>query len=275
MPSTGGLADSPRPSAGYYALGVSPVVGRESEIAVVESFLTEDDRRPAHARDRRRAGDRQDRLVWEEAVRLARESGAVVLVSRPAESEAQLSFAGLTDLLSSVASERRRSRCRHRSVRRSTSRCSAPEAEPCRPQRRLLGHRGALARPGAGRRRRRSSLAVDDLHWLDTSLGGRESGFALRRLGPEPARARLVGCAPSRRRCDRSGARAVDERDGPTGSSSGPFPSPRLHRVLVAGPRVGRSAADARPDRPGARRRRPAVCARDRPASRPRGDSTA
>ena len=44
-------------------------------------------------------------MVWEQAVRLARDRGAVVLTARPAEAEARLSFAGLADLLSAVPPE--------------------------------------------------------------------------------------------------------------------------------------------------------------------------
>ena len=40
--------------------------------------------------------------VWEEAVRSAERRGALVLVSRPAEAEAKLSFAGLSDLVEGV-----------------------------------------------------------------------------------------------------------------------------------------------------------------------------
>ena len=200
-------------------------------------------------------------------MRPARDSGAIVLVSRPAESEAQLSFAGLADLLSPVSSSCRRRRSRHRNARRSTSRCSAPEAEPCRPQRRLLGHRGALAPPGAGRRRRRSSLAVDDLHWLDTSLGGSESGFALRRLG------RIRSSAAGRLRSeqaqsDRSARCFTNVR--PVRLELGPLSlaaSASHSRRRSSG---GRSATNTRPDRAGSRRER-AVCARNRPASGARG----
>jgi hypothetical protein len=41
-------------------------------------------------------------MLWHEAVRRARERGTLVLLTRPAESEAKLAFAGLTDLLSDV-----------------------------------------------------------------------------------------------------------------------------------------------------------------------------
>ena len=136
---------------------MSPVVGRESEIAVVESFLIEDDRRPRTLAIVGEPGIGKTTL-WEEAVRLARESGAVVLVARPAESEAQLSFAGLTDLLSPMVSE-------------IVALLPAPQREaldvvlpvPSRPAARTSSgrYRGALGHPGA-RRRRSVVVAVDD-----------------------------------------------------------------------------------------------------------------
>src|SRR4051794_41876365 len=73
------------------------LVGRETELALVEAFM---------------AGDRGAALavlgepgigkttLWSEAVSLARSAGALGLVARPAESEARVSVAGLTDLLS-------------------------------------------------------------------------------------------------------------------------------------------------------------------------------
>ena len=84
---------------------MSSVVGRESEIAVVEAFLAESDRGARALAILGEPGIGKTTL-WDEAVRQARDRGAIVLEARPAESEARLSFSGLTDLLSPVAPER-------------------------------------------------------------------------------------------------------------------------------------------------------------------------
>jgi len=82
---------------------VSSVVGREPELTVVEAFLAAGEGRGALAILGEPGIGKT--TVWEEAVSLARSRGATVLVARPAESEAKLSFAGLADLLSTVPEE--------------------------------------------------------------------------------------------------------------------------------------------------------------------------
>src|SRR5438045_600313 len=75
-----------------------PVVGREAELAAVDAFLD------AGARALALLGSPGigKSTIWREAVERAGARGATVLVARPAELEARLSFAGLADLTSAV-----------------------------------------------------------------------------------------------------------------------------------------------------------------------------
>ena len=77
------------------------LVGREPELAVIESFLAADEAGSAELELVGEAGIGKT-TVWQAAVRRGRELGLPVLSARPAESEARLSFAGLTDLLVAV-----------------------------------------------------------------------------------------------------------------------------------------------------------------------------
>ena len=73
--------------------------GREAELAVVGEFVAACDRWPAALVARGEAGIGKT-CVWREGVGIARERGCRVLVAAPGESEAQISFAALADLLS-------------------------------------------------------------------------------------------------------------------------------------------------------------------------------
>jgi DNA-binding CsgD family transcriptional regulator len=81
-------------------VGEAAVIGRERERAVLRKFL-DGTPRPAALLLRGEAGIGKTTL-WRDALASARSSGAVVLSCRPAESEAQLSFSGLADLLAPV-----------------------------------------------------------------------------------------------------------------------------------------------------------------------------
>jgi DNA-binding CsgD family transcriptional regulator len=163
---------------------VSNVVGRDEEVASVKSFLTGD--RGAVLAITGDAGIGKS-TVWEEAVRSAERRGALVLVSRPAEAEAKLSFAGLSDLVEGVDA-------------------SVFESLPA-PQRDAL--EVALLRVNRGSRtpqqrtiatallsllralsvEREVVLAIDDWQWLDPPTRHAVS-FAMRRIVDE--RVRLV-----------------------------------------------------------------------------------
>ena len=114
---------------------MSGLVGREAEIAFVEECLGAAETRLAALAFVGDPGIGKT-MLWEEAVRRARERGSTVLLTRPAESEAKLAFAGLTDL-------RRRGRGRGlRGAAASAARGARGRAAACR------GEAGAGAAPG-------------------------------------------------------------------------------------------------------------------------------
>jgi DNA-binding CsgD family transcriptional regulator len=150
------------------------VVGREPELRAVDAFLD------GTAQALAIVGDPGigKTTVWREAVDRARARGAIVLVARPAESEARLSFGGVADLTSAVP----------------------PEAFDSLPGPQRRGLDVALLRadsPGPPARRVVATalltllrelaaetpvvIAIDDLHWLDPPSAGALE-FALRRL---------------------------------------------------------------------------------------------
>jgi DNA-binding CsgD family transcriptional regulator len=163
---------------------VESVVGREVEVAAVESFLDGIDDGPSILAIVGEPGIGKS-TVWGDGVERARARGATVLVARPAESEAKLSFAGLADLLSSVPDDlfgaipdvQRRAL----DVALLRARASRP------PERRVLGTAllSMLSELAAGSE---VLVAIDDLHWLDPPSASAVE-FALRRLPGERARA--------------------------------------------------------------------------------------
>jgi hypothetical protein len=78
------------------------IIGRESELASGDEFLE-----GVSAGSRALVLEGEPGIgkttVWRETEQRARQRGYLVLVSRPAQSEAKLSFAGLNDLLANVS----------------------------------------------------------------------------------------------------------------------------------------------------------------------------
>jgi primosomal protein N' len=77
------------------------VIGRDPELAAVATFVAGLGREFAQLTLEGEAGIGKTTL-WREALRRASAGGAQVLVTRPGESEATLSFAALGDLFESV-----------------------------------------------------------------------------------------------------------------------------------------------------------------------------
>ena len=119
--------------------------------------------------------------LWEEAVRLARDAGALVLACRPAEVESPVAYGALACLLEPLLADRRGRRAGAAPAR---ARGSAPP-----PRRAQL--RASTRPPSRSGRSRRSArqpsdshvvLAVDDVQWLDAS-SRIVLTYALRNLG--------------------------------------------------------------------------------------------
>ena len=157
------------------------IVGRDEELAAVADFLDGDF--PAAVVLAGEAGIGKT-TVWRAALGEARERDMRVLVCRPAESEARLSFAGLADLLEPVLDDTLGALP---SVQRRALEAALLLSEDERPppdQRTIstacLGVLRRLAGEG------RVLVAVDDVQWLDppTAL---VLEFVARRLAEEPA----------------------------------------------------------------------------------------
>jgi DNA-binding CsgD family transcriptional regulator/TolA-binding protein len=159
------------------------LVGREPELAVIESFLADDKAGFAALELVGEAGIGKT-TVWQAAVWRGGELGLPVLSARPAASEARLSFAGLTDLLVAVDGD-------------VVGTLPAPQAEALdvallradasrSPGRRLVGT-ALLSVLRELTSRGPVLVAVDDAQWLDPPSAS-VLEFALRRLDDRPIR---------------------------------------------------------------------------------------
>ena len=202
------------------------VVGRESELQAVEAFL---DRTSPERTALAIVGEPGigKTTLWTRAVERARERGATVLTSRPAESEAGLSFAGLADLLSIVPAAVFASLASPQRTALDVALLQAPAARP--PERRLVTTALPLGAAGAGRRRggrgrdRRPPLARRPLR------GRRSSSRSAASSGSRCARSSRRGPG---RRSPRSLAALARERRV-VRLELGPLSVASLHRVLL------------------------------------------
>jgi DNA-binding NarL/FixJ family response regulator len=160
---------------------VSSLVGRESELGAVETFLCSE--RPCAIAIVGEPGIGKTTL-WQAAVEHAQAQSARVLIARPTESEARLAFAGLADLLSNVPDELFARLPEPQRVGLDAALLRATAARP--PERRVVGA-GFLTLLRALAGESEVVCAIDDLHWLDASSAA-VIEFALRRLGEEPVR---------------------------------------------------------------------------------------
>ena len=157
------------------------LVGRESELGAVETFLRSE--RPCALAIVGEPGIGKTTL-WQVAVEHARAQGARVLLARPTESEAKLAFAGLADLLADVPDELFARLPEPQRVGLDAALLRAASTRP--PERRVVGA-GFLTLLRALAGESEVVCAIDDLHWLDASSAAVVE-FALRRLGEEPVR---------------------------------------------------------------------------------------
>jgi DNA-binding CsgD family transcriptional regulator len=191
------------------------IIGREAEIVAIERFLERARLGPAALVIEGEAGIGKT-TVWGEAVRIAEAREFRVLHARPAESEAQLSYAALADLVGRVFEEARPAlpAVQERALGAALLRAEADEvAEPRTTATALIGILTVLAAE------RPMLLAIDDVQWLDAA-SERALAFAARRLPPK------VGLLLTRR--------AEREDDLPLGLARA-LPEDRLERI-VPGP---------------------------------------
>ncbi|MGH2736191.1 MAG: ATP-binding protein [Actinomycetota bacterium] len=157
------------------------VVGRESELALVDDFLRGTQQHCAGLVIEGEPGAGKTTL-WREAVRRARDGGFRVLSCHPIQAETQFSFAALGDLLVDVETGAfdvlppPQRRALDVALLREDSAAGTDWRAASMGVRNLLA---ALAMEGP------AFVAIDDLQWLD-SASGRVLQFALRRLETQP-----------------------------------------------------------------------------------------
>src|SRR4051794_40881331 len=206
-----------------YAPRMPGVVGREPELKAVDAFLD------GTAQALAIVGEPGigKTTVWREAVDRARARGAMVLVARPAESEARLSFGGVADLTSALPPEAFDSLPAPQRRGLDVALLRADSTGP--PARRVV----ATALLTLVRELATNAdvvIAIDDLQWLDPpSTDALE--FVLRRLGKENVRV-IVSL-----RLDAAQPQGLETKR----IEIGPLSVAALHRIL--GDALGRTFA--------------------------------
>jgi DNA-binding CsgD family transcriptional regulator len=160
----------------------SEIVGRDEELAVVAGFLADTESLPWMLVIEGEPGIGKTTL-WRRAIEEGRAAGYRVLTTRPGRSEAQLAFAGLTDLLEDVLDDLLPAlappQARALRIALLLEEAGSAGADPRALAAALLSTLRLLARRGP------VLLAIDDIQWLDPSSAG-PLEFALRRLAGEP-----------------------------------------------------------------------------------------
>ena len=160
----------------------SEVIGRGDELEAIQAFLAEP--APSALLLDGDAGIGKTSL-WRLGIELADEAGQRVLAARPAAAEAELSFAGLADLLADCLDDvlpglpQPQRRALEVALLRVEERGNPPDPRAIGTG--VLGALGALARHGE------VLVAIDDLQWLDAASAAALT-FAARRLRAEPIR---------------------------------------------------------------------------------------
>ena len=160
--------------------GVAEIVGREAELESIGRFLDDVARAPSVLVLEGDAGIGKTTL-WTAGVRATRDRGYVVLASRPAESETQLSFAALGDLLADVADVLTELPSPQRHALEVALLLSEPGGAA--PDQRAVAA-GLLSAMRALSGRGPLVVAIDDVQWLDAT-SARLLEFVLRRVQTE------------------------------------------------------------------------------------------
>jgi DNA-binding CsgD family transcriptional regulator len=158
---------------------VHAIVGREAELEAVERFLDGVPSGPLALLVEGEAGIGKTAL-WQEAVRAAEKRAYRVLQVRPAESEAELSYVALTDLLGEAFDFTRASLPALQEQALAIALLRAEPNQPADPRTTATGLVGVLTALTADAP---LVLAIDDVQWLDAA-SARALEFAARRLPP-------------------------------------------------------------------------------------------
>jgi DNA-binding NarL/FixJ family response regulator len=158
------------------------IIGRREELLTLEAFLTEV---PAGGHALLLEGDPGigKTVLWQEGLRTAKECGITVLHARPSDSEAQIAFAALGDLVEPVLGTEL-PRLVPMQRRALETALLLREAEGAPPDVRILGL-ALLSIMRALAQQNPVLVAVDDVQWLDASSADVLT-FALRRVDTEP-----------------------------------------------------------------------------------------
>jgi DNA-binding NarL/FixJ family response regulator len=164
------------------------IVGRDEELAVVAGFLADTDSLPRVLVIEGEPGIGKT-TVWRKAIDEGRAAGYRVLTTRPDRSEAQLAFAGVSDLLESSLDDLLPAlpppQARALRVALLLDDPAATPADQRSVAAAVLGSLRHLARQEA------LLVAIDDVQWLDASSTA-ALGFALHRLTDERVAVSLV-----------------------------------------------------------------------------------
>jgi len=159
------------------------IIGRDFELRTVEAFLADDAQGRSALLLEGEAGIGKT-TIWEECVSAARARGLRVLSTRLAESEQELPYAGLADLLDTFGGDEVAPLPEPQRIAVEAARARASADGPIN-QHPLS--RGVLELLRIAARDGRLLLAVDDVQWLDRPTAA-TLGFALRRMGDVPLR---------------------------------------------------------------------------------------
>ncbi|HEV2372993.1 MAG TPA: AAA family ATPase [Streptosporangiaceae bacterium] len=157
------------------------MIGRDAELAVVDAFLGGFGSGMQVLAIQGEPGIGKT-TIWLEGVRRAQSRGALVLVARPAETEAGLSFAGLADLFGGVPAEVCAGLPLPQREALAAALLQVPTPAGGMDDRAVCASVLSLSRLLA--EQRPVVVAVDDAQWLDPPTG-RALGFAVRRLARE------------------------------------------------------------------------------------------
>ncbi len=197
------------------------IVGRDEELAVVAGFLADKDSLPRVLLIEGEPGIGKT-TVWRQVLEAGRAAEYRVLSTRPSRSEAQLGFAGLSDLLEGSLDDLLPAlpppQARALRVALLIDDPGPRAADSRSVAAALLGSLRHLAERGS------VLVAIDDVQWLDSSSSAALE-FALRRLTDEPVAVSVAVRIP--------GASAVTADLDAVRLELRPLTLGALHRVLV------------------------------------------